>query len=50
MFCCWSKERKKYFKMSRSTKRLVFFLGFIHLFGSYIHVSLQLVAFITDHI
>ena len=49
-FCCRSKERKKYFKMSRSMKRFVFSLGFICLFCSYIHVCFQLVTFIREHI
>ena len=47
-FCCRSKERKKYCKMSRSTKRIVFFR--IYLFCSYICVCFHLVAFIREHV
>ena len=36
--------------MRRSTKRFVFFLGFVYLFCSYICVCFQLVAFIREHI
>ena len=39
-----------YVKMSRCSKRFVFFLGFIYLFYSYILVCFQLVAFVREHI
>ena len=38
-FCCRSKERKKYFKMSRSTKRFVFFFR-IYLFISFLYTCM----------
>ena len=40
-FCCWFKERKKYFKI---------FLVFVYSFRSYMHVCFQLVSFIIEHI
>ena len=50
--CRRSKERKNYFKMSRSTKRFEFFqrFFFIYSFRSYIRVCFQFVAFVREHI
>ena len=38
MFCCRSKEGKKYFKMSRSTKRFVFFRTYLFILFLYTYM------------